>query len=146
MTQRRSAREAALKVLYQCEILRDNRGNFVPLYWEHFPAQDAVRRYADRLISGTLDNVVTIDGWIERSADNWRLDRISVIDRNILRMAIYELLFVDDVPPKVTINEAVEIAKRYSGEQACGFVNGILDRVLRDSSAQAIDESAVRGA
>ncbi len=88
-----------------------------------------VRAFADPLISGTLENRPRIDEEIVRHAANWTIDRIAVVDRNILRLAIYEMLFRDDIPPVVSINEAVDIAKRFSTDDSGKFVNGILDKV-----------------
>lgn len=145
MNPRRLAREAVLKILYQCEALGDTAGSGAAQFWEHFPEPREIRLYANRLIQGVLLNRPLVDQWIERSTDNWNLDRLSMVDRNILRMAIYEMLFVEEVPLKVSINEAVEIAKQYSGEQSCGFINGILDRVLKDSTSEGSEGTLAAG-
>ena len=92
-------------------------------------AEITVRAFADPLITGVLDNRERIDEEIGKHAANWTLDRIAVVDRNILRLAIYEMLFRDDIPPVVSINEAVDIAKRFSTDDSGKFVNGILDKV-----------------
>ncbi len=146
MNPRRRAREAVLKVLYQCEALGDGSGSGAAQFWEHFPEPQEIRLYANQLIQGVLLNRPLVDQWIERSTDNWSLDRLSMVDRNILRMAIYEMLFVEEVPVKVSINEAMEIAKLYSGEQSCGFINGILDRVMKDSISQGSEGTLAAGA
>jgi N utilization substance protein B len=97
------------------------------------PEEIATRMFADALVRGVLQRREELDGVIQRYARNWDLPRIAVVDRNILRMAIHEILHRDDIPPVVSINEAIEIAKRYSTEQSGRFVNGILDKVKADT-------------
>ncbi|MDD5435899.1 MAG: transcription antitermination factor NusB, partial [Nitrospira sp.] len=80
-----------------------------------------------------VKNITSIDEMINRSAENWSFNRMALVDRNIMRIAAYEILFIKDIPVKVTINEAIEIAKRFGGEESCAFINGILDRILRDN-------------
>jgi N utilization substance protein B len=88
-----------------------------------------VEEFSNRLITGACENIEGIDSIINRYSEHWRLSRMSTIDRNILRMAIYELVYLRDIPPPVTINEAVELAKKYGTEESGAFVNGILDRI-----------------
>ena len=85
-----------------------------------------------RLVLGVLEHCEELDRLIERYSENWRLDRIDVIDRNILRMALFELLYCEDIPPKVTINEAIDLGKRYGSEDSGSFINGILDRIQNE--------------
>jgi len=85
-----------------------------------------------RLVLGVLKHCEELDRLIERYSENWRLDRIDVIDRNILRMALFELLYCEDIPPKVTINEAIDLGKRYGSEDSGSFINGILDRIQNE--------------
>ena len=132
MTRRSRGREVALQVLYQVEQ-------------NHGVSPDEVRRFIERrlledrklceftegLVEGVLEHQAQIDTMISQVAENWRLDRMAAIDRNILRLGAYEMLFRPEIPAKVAINEALELAKRYSTAQSSRFVNGILDRVLQ---------------
>ena len=129
---RRLAREIALAFLYQWDL----RGEDVFPELEELVARDRrppeVAEYAKELYTRTIEHREALDRSISAAAENWRIERMAVIDRNILRMAVYEMdLRRDDVPPKVAINEAIELAKRFSTDQSGGFVNGILDRVRR---------------
>ncbi len=136
MSARSKGREIALQALYQLEW-----GD-----WEDDPEEALLSlletagpgrldkehpsvRFALQLLEGILENRDKIDGVIQRYARNWRLERMAMVDRNILRIGVYELLFSDDVPPKVAINEAVELGKRFGAEDSAPFVNGILDAV-----------------
>jgi N utilization substance protein B len=138
MTRRSRGREVALQVLYQVE---QNPGI----------SQDEIRRFIERrvlgdrklcecaeaLIAGVHEYQGRIDTLISEVAENWRLDRMAAIDRNILRLSAYELLFRPEIPAKVAINEALELAKRYSTAQSSRFVNGILDRMLQSKIEEA---------
>ena len=136
MGTRRKSREAALQFLYQNDFvavadaddeaaLLDSYGLFCSLYQVNRKA----RPYGYDLIKGVLSELESIDSIIEECATNWRLSRIAPTDRNLLRIAVYEMLHVEDVPPQVAINEAVEVAKRFGGDESPGFINGILDGV-----------------
>jgi transcription antitermination factor NusB len=123
------AREAALKALYQLDL----RSSVPDAEVEELLGREAPQReaqdYARIVVKGTRKNLARIDGEITQVAENWDLGRMAAIDRNILRLAIYEMLFREDIPPAVAINEAVTIAKKYSTKDSGGFVNGILDQV-----------------
>lgn len=130
MTRRTRSREIALQVLYQAE---QNPG-FAPEEIRRFierrlRGDRKLIEFAETLIAGVQDNRPKIDAMISEVAENWRLDRMAAIDRNILRLGVYEMLFCPDVPAKVAINESLELAKRYSTAQSSRFVNGILDRL-----------------
>lgn len=131
MGYRRKAREFALQMLYQYDIRRDSE-HLIEGFWDSKDVPDDIKEFANRIVEGVIKNLSTIDGKIDQSAKNWSIDRMAVVDRNILRMAAYELLFITDIPVKVTINEAIEIAKKYGEEDSSSFVNGILDRILKD--------------
>ena len=103
-------------------------------YWELHPAPPDVKAFTDQLVDGVLQHQAEIDRLIQKHALNWTLNRMSIIDRNILRCAVFELLMLSDVPATVTINEAIEIAKRYSDEESGAFVNGILDHIVKEES------------
>jgi N utilization substance protein B len=131
----RQARESALQMLYQCEVGRMGAHEAIRTYW---PARDpdgeiaeAARLFADTLVTGTLARTAEIDQLLGAHARNWRVERMAVIDRLLLRLAVYELTNVPETPARVVINEALELARSYSGEEAVGFVNGVLDAVRK---------------
>lgn len=101
-------------------------------YCESFPYQQEVIDYTKEILTGIDREKDAIDKLVKDACDNWRLDRITYVDINILRLGIYEMLFSEDVPPKVAIDEAIEIAKKYGNEDSREFINGVLDRVLKD--------------
>ncbi|SRR5579862_241296 len=125
MGKRREGREAAVQFLYQGDLNPEGGETF----WQMLSAKRATRDFCDGLVQGVLANREIIDERIRKYAVNYELHRIAAVDRNVLRVAIYEMLFLDDVPPVVSINEAIEIAKRFGSEDSGRFVNGILDRV-----------------
>ena len=129
MRKRTQARECALKILYQLDMAGEPLDEALPAFWEHYPAPPEVREFAEALVRGTRERLSEIDQKLSQYAENWQLNRMAAVDRNILRFAAYELLYLDDIPPKVTINEAVNIAKKYSQEEAGKFVNGVLDKI-----------------
>ena len=134
-TARRRAREAALQMLYQGEVGRTSPGDSILSYWpaqeDAAPLSDEYREFANTLVRGTTGRVEEIDGLIARRAQNWRVERMAVLDRLVLRLATYELLAEPETPPKVVINEALELTRQYSGEEAVAFVNGVLDGVRK---------------
>ncbi|MBI4398941.1 MAG: transcription antitermination factor NusB [Candidatus Omnitrophica bacterium] len=130
MRKRTLAREVALKVLYQINLTSDTPEEALADFWDHHEEPDEeVRSFTRWLVTETIQNRQKLDQAIIRYAENWNLDRMAVLDRNILRMAACELLYSQDIPPKVTINEAVNLAKKYSQEDSGKFVNGILDKI-----------------
>jgi N utilization substance protein B len=128
---RRKSRESALQVLYQLNITKEDANRALAQFQEHF-SQGEVDEFLTRLVLGVLEHCRELDRLIEQHLENWRLDRINVIDRNILRMALFELLYCEDIPPKVTINEAIDLGKRYGSEDSGSFINGILDRIQNE--------------
>jgi N utilization substance protein B len=131
MGTRRKARELAVQLLYQHDLAKMDPEEAMSLFWEHFPADIEVREFCRQLMLGTLDRLAVIDEFLSEASENWSLHRMSVVDRNILRLATYELLDRPDIPPRVSLNEAIEIAKKYSTPDAAMFINGVLDRVKR---------------
>jgi len=133
---RRRAREAALQMLYQAEVGRSSAGDAMATYWPSRDPDEAVpestREFANSLVGGTLARLPDIDARLAAHARNWRLERMAVIDRLVLRLAIYELLASPETPAKVIINEAIELARTFSGDEAVAFVNGVLDAVRKD--------------
>lgn len=132
MRKRTRAREAALQILYQIEITQDPWEKAASVYWENVPAETEVREFANQLVQGAIQFRDQIDQRIKECADNWEISRMAAVDRNILRLASYELLHLTEIPPKVAINEAVELAKKYGDTDSSKFVNGILDRVHKE--------------
>ena len=132
MRKRSQSREFALQILYQIDITRDTLEQVWDGFWfacDEKEIESAVKDFTRDLVKVVGDNLSVIDLRISYYAKNWELERMAVVDRNILRLAAYEILFRSDIPPKVSINEAVELAKKYSDVQAGKFVNGILDKI-----------------
>jgi N utilization substance protein B len=130
MRKRTKARECALKILYAIDIAKDDPAKTSEMFWQHnTDCDDEERAFADSLVTGVMKNIEFIDKVISSSATNWELKRMAVVDRNILRFATYELIFREDIPPKVSINEAIDIAKKYGDVDSGKFVNGILDKI-----------------
>lgn len=130
MRKRTLGRDLALKFLYQIDITKDSVAKELDFFWENQQETElSVREFAEVLIKGVAEKLAEIDKKISQFADNWELKRMAVVDRNILRLATYELLFLPDIPPKVTINEAVELAKRYGDVNSGRFINGIVDKI-----------------
>ena len=130
MRNRTKSREYALQMLYQADIRRTKAEPILDEFWQaHEPVADDIKAFAKELFSGTLTHQQEIDALIRAHADNWDLNRMAVIDRNILRLGCFELLHVEEVPSKVCINEAIELAKRFGDAESGKFINGILDAV-----------------
>jgi transcription antitermination protein NusB len=130
MSLRRKSRELALQCLYQIDQ-SGNRECAIDDLKIHFDVNAKAAPYAQELVSGIQLHLSEVDGVIEKYAKNWRLNRMAVIDRNLLRIATYEFLYKSDIPGSVIIDEAIEIAKRYSSDDAVSFINGILDPICR---------------
>jgi N utilization substance protein B len=135
---RRLARELAVQFLYQSDLSGDSPEEALPLFWQtQDDVSDTGRKFAEELIRGVVERRTVIDEKIAKYTENWDLPRIAAVDRNILRLAIYEMLYRDDIPPVVSINEAVDIAKKFSTHESGAFVNGILDRLKADLTRPA---------
>lgn len=129
MATRHQARERALQLLFQWDI-HEQGGEWEKDFWEQYPLDEGARAFADSLVEGVRRNQQELDTLIGKYATNWKVSRMPIVDRNILRTGLYELLWMPDVPAKVTINEALELARAFADEEARSFVNGILDRAL----------------
>ena len=135
MGRRRKARELALQLLYQLDVQgEDQPGPHLDDFWLQHPMDREAREFAESLVRGTKLHEAEIDELISRYAENWELDRMAVVDRNILRQAIFELRWATSVPPKVAINEALEVAKKFSTHESSRFINGILDRIHKEQA------------
>jgi N utilization substance protein B len=132
---RHKAREFALQMLYQAEASGTPIGDVAAAFWEERDTPPDVRSFADRLARGTASSQPAIDAILAESLENWRLERLAIVDRNILRMAVYEFLHETETPPIVIIDEAIEVARRFGGEESWQFANGILDAVRKKLEA-----------
>ena len=121
--------------LFQYDVLKQHNTQLSPESMAAFPpmieiAPDA-KPFAEQLVHGVLDHLQELDELLQRVADHWSVERMAVVDRNVLRCALFELLYLEEIPAKVTINEAIEIAKRFGSEESGAFINGILDRLIK---------------
>ncbi len=128
MGSRRKSREIALQALYQSEMVGTKKPSIAAIS-DNFEVSQKAVPYAMYLIDGVVEHTKQLNEIIQRYAKNWRVDRMSIIDRNLLRLGVYELLFHEDVPASVAINESIEIAKRFSNDESSSFINGILDAI-----------------
>jgi len=124
-------------MLYQADIRRGGSQQIVEEFWQACEAGAETKAFANQLVEGTLEHLPQIDALISSHADNWNLKRMAVIDRNILRLGVFELLHRDDVPPKVCINEAIELAKRFGDAESGKFINGVLDAIHKTTHASS---------
>ncbi len=131
MGTRRRSRELALQLLYQNELTHGTPEEMQRGFDEWQSAPEGVREFADRLLRGTIDKLTEIDEELSRQTTHWRLERLASVDRNILRLAMYELIHESETPPAVVIDEAIEIAKKYGGRDSGRFVNGVLDGFIK---------------
>lgn len=127
MRGRRKAREIALQVLYGLNFENIDVQKALDLFWSNFVAPKAAKEFAAFLVQGTCEHKEELDKLIAGCSDNWSLGRMSKVDINILRLAVFEFLYCEDIPPKVTLNEAVDLGKTFGSENSGSFINGILD-------------------
>ena len=140
---RRKAREYALQVLFQLDIRKEKpTATLLKRFWTEYEPDDEVRTFTEEIVKGTYRHLKIINAKILACAKNWSLDRMAIVDRNVLRMAAYEILYRTDIPPSVTINEAIELAKKFGTDESGAFVNGILDSVAR--LAGKVDAKSLR--
>jgi N utilization substance protein B len=136
MGTRRRSREAALQLLYALDMTQLEVSEMLGAAWTEAVIPEGTRDFTAALVAGVTAHRDEIDTLIQEWSTNWSLERIALVERNILRFAIFELLFMPDIPPNVTINEAIEIAKKYGTEEAPAFINGILDRIKHEAIPQ----------
>lgn len=140
MGQRRKSREIALQMLYQMEMTGQPPHTVIDLYYELSSGGDddnrnfdlAVRPFAEQLVGGVHAHRDELDRMIVAASENWRIERMSIIDRNVLRIALFEMLYCLEIPPKVSINEAIDLGKTFGNPDSGAFINGILDRLLQE--------------
>ena len=135
MGPRRKAREYALQMLFQWDITHDSIDQIIFNFFEGQEEVPAVVDFARQLVIRTVEHVEKIDSLIRRHAEHWRLDRMAIVDRNLLRLATQEFLFDNEIPKTVVINEAIEIARRFSSQESPQFINGILDSIKKELEA-----------
>ena len=133
MGKRRSSRELVIKFLYLVEMNEGDADAQRLEFWERNPCQPDIQGFADEILDNIFQHRNDIDSCVERFSENWTMSRMAVIDRNVLRLATSEILYGKTVPPKVVIDEAVEIAKKFGSGDSPQFINGILDRILREN-------------
>ncbi|MEM9379995.1 MAG: transcription antitermination factor NusB [Planctomycetota bacterium] len=129
MKKRTRSRELALQFLYQIDLLGQDKMEDLTEFLRQEGGDGETTKYARQLVEGTVDATPEIDEEIQAVAQNWQIERMAVIDRNVLRMATFELLHCDEIPPKVAINEGIELGKRFSTQNSGAFINGILDKI-----------------
>ena len=140
MGSRRKAREKALQILFQLDFRDDDFPAICREYWIKNRSGVKVREFADELVRGVYTNLKRIDQLIGSTLENWSMHRLSSVDKAILRCAVYELFYRTDIPVKVTINEAVEIAKKYGAADSSKFINGVLDKIREDLDDSVVTE------
>ena len=127
---RRKSRALAVQILYQLEMNRSETEPALQVFWENYDHPEDIMEFANRLVRGVGTNRSQIDRLITGTSQNWSFDRITPIDRSILRVAVFEILHCPDIPYKVTLNEAIELGKQFGSEKSGSFINGVLDHVL----------------
>jgi N utilization substance protein B len=133
MGRRRKAREVALQFLYQLDLQgEDDPDRHAEEFWARHPVDEAGRAFAQQLVRGVKQNQAKVDAVIAQYAEHWDIERMAVVDRNILRLAVWELMASDETPGKVAINEAIEIAKKFGTAESSRFINGVLDRIRKE--------------
>lgn len=135
---RRLARETALQVLYQIDIAGDTASleNSIEQWAREFSLSEKRTVFTRELVAGTLRHKEAIDQKLMSTAHDWALDRMNAVDRNLMRLALYEMLFCPEIPQRVTLNEAIEIAKRFGGDDSAKFINGILDKFIENDQKE----------
>ena len=128
MGKRKKSRELALQILYQIEMSEGEAEENFNFFWKHFNPSDELRKFSEEIVKGVCQHREEIDTLIEKHSEHWCLKRMTIVDRNILRSAIFELMFCPEIPTKVILNEAIELGKKFSSEKSGSFVNGVLDK------------------
>lgn len=136
MSLRHKSREFALQMLFEWDMTRQEPARVEKQFWKSARASEPTRQFANELFEGVIAEAVSIDGVVEKHAENWRIDRLAAVDRSILRLAIHELR-IGTAPPKVVIDEALELAKKFSSAESPAFLNGILDTAFKNLETKA---------
>jgi len=133
---RRKSREIALQILYLLDVNQGNLEETIENFWRDFRPSEKLKDFTVRIVEGVYSHKKEIDNIIQYYSNNWSINRMTTVDRNILRLAIFEILFCPDIPVKVSLNEAIELGKKFGAEKSAGFINGILDRVSHELCPQ----------
>jgi len=145
MKKRRRARELALMLLYQIDILKANKETIeeiIECFWKENPWEEkSIKDFTNLIVKQVMYNLEIIDKEIAKTSTNWKIDRMGYIDRNILRMATAEIMFMVDIPPLVTIDEAIELAKKYGTDESSRFVNGVLHKIKEANNNKTVKGS-----
>ena len=139
MKKRTRSRELALQFLYQLDLLGSSELESLTDFLREEGGDSETAKYARKLVEGTFDSIPELDDEIRSVTQNWQIERMAVIDRNVLRMAAFELLHCEEIPPKVAINEGIELGKRFSTQNSGAFINGILDKIKNRAAAASAD-------
>lgn len=135
---RRKAREYALQILFQLDLTEHGLNQeMLDDFWEGNREEGTVQEFANALARGTIEHIIPINDLIRKSAENWQLERMAVVDKSILRCAVFEIIYRPDIPSSVSINEAIEIAKKYSTVESASFINGILDKIAKEQAGRS---------
>ena len=134
---RRKGRELALQALYQIELTGDSSIAAVDLFLHHFEGGAKAKEFARRLVSGVVSQRPELDRLIDQATEHWKLERLAKVEHELLRLAAYEVVFCPDIPVPVSLDEAVEIAKRFGSEDSAGFINGVLDHIAKSSATKS---------
>ncbi|HIJ58117.1 MAG TPA: transcription antitermination factor NusB [Deltaproteobacteria bacterium] len=129
MGERRRARVLAIQVLFHLEFSPDDPSEVFDLICENFDARKSIRDFSKKLVLGVCEKKKILDKVISGASKNWRIERIARLDKSILRLAAFEIMFIEDIPPKVSLDEAVEIGKKFGGEDSGRYINGVLDNI-----------------
>lgn len=132
MGQRRQSRELAMQALYYIDMRKDDFETAYRLFCKHFEPEETIRAFFEKIVEGTIENRAEIDNLIEKFSSNWKLSRMSGIDRNVIRIAVFEILYCPDIPSTVAINEAIDIGKKFGTKDSGAFINGILDAISQN--------------
>ncbi|MDF1593630.1 MAG: transcription antitermination factor NusB [Desulfobacterales bacterium] len=143
MGNRRRARELAMQALFYMDMRQKSSGEMLELYCHCFAPSKKNLPFFMELVNGVTNNKLQIDGIIERFSNNWKISRMSCVDRNIMRIAVYEMLFCRDIPPKVSINEGIDVGKKFGTEESGAFINGILDSIRVALDNKVIDINGI---
>jgi len=138
MGTRRQARELAMQALFYMDIRKDASEETLEYFCDCFCPSKKSRPFLTKLVNGVLGAKGQIDALVERFSQNWKIDRMSSVDRNVMRIAVYELLYCDDIPPKVSINEAVDIGKKFGTQDSGAFINGIMDSIRGELEKEGV--------
>ena len=132
MGSRRKSRELALQILFELDTNQSDVQKAIDQFWKNFDYPEDLRDFSERIVEGVSQHREELDRLIGKHAKNWSLGRIDRVDRNIMRAAIFELAHCPDIPPKVAINEAIELSKKFGSEKSPSFINGILDKIAQE--------------